>query len=142
MEIVSVIDIINGSKPFIDRPYTFSTAGNYRKSCMFIRGANDDKDTNANSVQTTINVRSPCTVYLDFWGGSSHLAKVSSWIGDWNESANAKATVFDQYGPGIVMKRDFQDAKINLMGNNGHGNGTYYAFVCPQGQFVNSAKSI
>ena len=131
MEVVSVADLFIGSKTFTDRVYTFTSVGNYKKSCWFIRGPNGDSHTASNLVQTSIDVPFLCTVYLDFWGGSDHLKQVSEWIEDWSESSTAMPTTFDQYGPGIVMERHFDAGVINLMGNNRLG--TYYAFVCPQG---------
>ena len=139
MEIVPVTDLAVGSKPFTDRRHSFTSVGNYPNKCVFIRGANNDKDTSPNKVQTSINVRIPCTIYLDFWGGSGHLSKVSAWIGNWNVASNATPTTLtanENDGPGIVMKKNFDAGLINLMGNNGYGQGTYYAFVCPQGKLL------
>ena len=138
MEVVSVTDLAVGNTPFTDRKYHLTVVGNYPKECFFIRGANDDKDTLPHEVQTSIDVRFPATVYLDFWGGSVHLSKVSTWIGDWRVAADATPTTFDRpgktsRGPGIVMKKNFDAGIIELMGNNGDGHGSYYAFVCPQG---------
>ena len=135
MEVVSVADLSNkNSKPFTDRSYTFTDIGNYSPNCYFIRGANDDTDTDPSSVQTTLQVPFPSTVYLDFWGDSDHVAQVSSWIGSWTQELSKTPTEFLGYGPGIVMKRAFESGEINLMGNNGNGRGTYYAFVCPKGK--------
>ena len=139
MEVVSVADLSNwDSQPFTDRSYTFMDIGNYSSNCYFIRGANEDKNTDPSSVQTILQVPFPSTVYLDFWGGSSHVSKVSSWIGSWMETAYKIPTEFSATGvlsgPGTVMKRNFGSGTINLMGNNGDGHGTYYSFVCPQGK--------
>ena len=134
MEVVSLAELSVGSKPFTDRDYTFTNIGNYSSTCYFVRGANDDKDTDPSSTQTTLQVQFPSTVYLDFWGGSSHVSKVSSWIGSWMEAPYKTLTEFSNSGPGTVMKRNFGSGTINLMGNNGDGHGTYYSFVCPQGK--------
>ena len=134
IETVSCADLYIGSKPFMDRTYTFSNVGNYPPTCTFIRGSNDDKNTEPSSIQTTLQVPYNSTVYLDFWGGSIHLEKVSSWIGSWTQTSSQLPTQFSGYGPGKVMKRNFDSGTINLMGNNGGNHGTYYAFVCPQGK--------
>ena len=123
-----------GSKPFTDRSYVFTNTGNYPSTCTFIRGPNDDKNTPSSSVQTTLEVPFPSTIYLDFWGGDAHLKGVSSWISGWSKTSLRHPTSFSGHGPGIVMKRDFPKGTVNLMGNNGNGHGTYYAFVCPQGK--------
>ena len=141
MEAVSVTDLTVGSKPFTDRDYTFTNVGIYPNTCFFIRSANDDKIAPSNSVQTSIHVRFPCTIYLDFWGGQNHLNLVSAaWIGDWNDASEAIPTLWGNNGPGKVMKQNFDAGTINLMGNNGgtlaSGHGTYYAFVCPQGSLI------
>ena len=136
METVPVADLAIGSRPFTDREYKFTTIGNYPKTCTFVRGANDDKNTDSASVQTTLEVPFASTVYLDFWRGTKHLDQVSSWIGGWSVASHATPTAFDSWGPGTVMKRNFDAGTINLMGNDGNGHGTYYAFVCPQGKSV------
>lgn len=129
MEVVSVADLYIGNKTFTDRWYTFNTVGYYRKDCWFIRGANDDSQTASNVVQTYVDVQFPCTIYLDFWYAKSKKSiKHIHWIKDWVESKKTPTT-FDQYGPGIVVERNFEAGTINLMGNNRLG--TYYAFVCP-----------
>ena len=135
MEVISVADMSIGSKTFSDRDYVFSDIGNYPSTCYFIRGPNDDKNTDHASVQTTLRIQFPSTVYLDFWGGSIHVDKVSSWIGSWSQSSSKTPTQFSNSGPGIVMKHNFGSGTINLMGNNGDGHGTYLAFVCPQGKY-------
>merc|ERR1712227_329240 len=135
METVPYADLNIGSKIWFDRRYTFTNLGNYTNDCTFIRGSNDDKNTDKSVIQTILQVPFASTVYLDFWGGSVHLQKVSSWIGDWTETTKQRGTQFGPspiYGPGIVMERDFDSGTINLMGSNGQGYGTYYAFVCPR----------
>ena len=87
-------------------------------------------------MQTILEVPFASTIYLDFWGGQGHLDKVSSWIDGWSIATNVAPTVFAQLGPGIVVKRNFDAGTINLMGNNGGGHGTYYAFVCPRGMLM------
>ena len=141
MELVSMEDLAIGTKPFSDRDWTFVDVGGYSKTCIFLRGANNDKNTDSNLVQTSVYARYPCTIYLDFWGGSTHLDSVSDWIGDWKESSSATPTRFIASGvvngPGVVMERNFDtdyNYVIELMGNNGYNKGTYYAFVCPQGK--------
>ena len=142
METVSVADLAIGSKVYTDREFKFSNVGNYAKTCIFVRGANDDKLTASTSVQTTLAVPFASTIYLDFWGGSEHLKYVSSWIGPWSVTSYATPTkIFPGGGPGTVMKRDFDAGTINLMGNNGFRAGTYYAFVCRQGKsMLNNIK--
>jgi len=132
MEVVPVSELKIGSYPFTDRSYTFSSVGNYSESCSFIRGANNDKNTAPDLVQTSLEAPCASTIYLDFWGGSGHVDMVSSWIDDWTEASDATPTVFGNWGPGMVMKRDFDAGTVNLMGNNGQGHGTYYTFVCPR----------
>ena len=129
---------------FTDREYKFSAVGNYPETCMFVRTANDDKNTASTSVQTTLKVPLASTIYLDFWGGSKHLDKVSSWIGSWSVASDATPTTFDgkRWGPGTVMKRDFGAGTVDLMGNDGKDHGTYYAFVCPQGKSVSNNHCI
>ena len=134
MEVVT--DLAVGNKVWMDRNYKFTNVGNYPKECVFIRGSNNDKNTKSSIVQTKIHITIPCTVYLDFWGGAGHLNKVSSWSGSWNTASDATPTTFTGYGPGIVIKRNFDAGTINLMGNNGNGHGTYYAFVCPRGNML------
>ena len=139
-EVVSVTELAVGSKTFVDRGATFDKVGNYPNTCFFIRGPNDDKSTLPNLVQTTIETRFPSTIYLDFWGGQKHIDIVSaSWIRDWNDASDAIPTTFGINGPGKVIKQNFDAGTISLMGNNGgiatwaNVQGTYYAFVCPQG---------
>ena len=135
-------DLYVGSKPFTDRSYEFSSIGNYPSTCTFIRGPNDDKNTDPTSVQTILEVPFKSTIYLDFWGGDAHVEKVSNWISDWSETMMHIPTQFFgvsdeqpcEWGPGMVIKRNFESGSINLMGNNGSDHGTYYAFVCPQGK--------
>ena len=134
MEVVPVSDLVIGSKVFTDRGNTFSNVGVYSDACVFIRGPNNDKNTASTSVQTTLTVPFPSTIYLDFWGGSKHIDMANSWIGSWSVASGVTPTVYGGWGPGTVMKRDFDAGKINLMGNNGNGHGTYYAFVCPRGK--------
>ena len=142
IETVPCADLYIGSKPFTDREYEFSSIGNYPSTCTFIRGPNDDKNTDPTSIQTILEVPFNSTIYLDFWGGDSHVEKVSNWIGDWKETTMHIPTQFSgwgwgkgwEWGPGKVMKRNFESGTINLMGNNGDDHGTYYAFVCPQGK--------
>jgi len=133
MEVVPVSALRSGSKSYTDRDYTFSKVGSYPEWCWFIISPNDDKNTAPDSVQTSLEAKCDSTVYLDFQGGSNHVAKVSSWINDWNEASEVTPTTYGTSGPGIVMKRDFDAGTINLMGNNGAGHGTYYTFVCLRG---------
>jgi len=137
MEVVPVSELEIGSLAFTDRDYPFSNVGSYNKSCYFIRCANDDKDTASDLVQTSLVLPCASTIYLDFWGGPEHAGRFS-WLDDWTEAQDATPTVFTEegdhieiHGPGIVMKRDFVAGTTNLLGNDGHGKGTYYAFVCP-----------
>ena len=140
IEVVPYAELFIGSKAFMDRDYTFTDIGSYSPECSFIRCSNDDKNTDQSTIQTVLQVPFDSTVYLDFWGGYDHLEKVSSWIKDWKVTTVQKPTVFSAevnwgpgvWGPGTVMQRDFKEGTINLMGNNGGGHGTYYAFVCPQ----------
>ena len=144
IETVPYSELKVGDKVFTDRSYEFSSIGNYPSTCTFIRGPNDDKNTDPTSVQTILEVPFNSTIYLDFWGGDSHLQKVSNWIGDWSETTMHIPTQFSGWrgidsgpgkaGPGKVMKRNFASGTINLMGNNGKPQGTYYAFICPQGK--------
>ena len=39
-------------------------------------------------------------------------------------------------GPGIVIEEDYEAGTVELMGNNGYDNGTYYVFICPRGKLV------
>ena len=123
---------------FTERDYTFSNVGNYPESCKFIRGPNDDKNTPPDSIQTKLEVPFPSTVYLDIWGGDSHLEKISTWTDSWKDASNIEPTSFgmdkETWGPGKVIKRNFGAGKIDLMGNNGGDHGSYYAFVCPKGK--------
>ena len=125
-----------GSYPFTDRVYEFDSIGSFPDTCCFIQAPNNDKDTPPDSVQWTLDVPFDSTVYLDFWGQQNHLDKVSAWSGSWTVDHDVVATIFDRgiWGPGIIIKQNFDAGTINLMGNNGDGHGTYYAFVCPQGK--------
>ena len=118
IETVPYSELYVGSKPFTDRSYEFSSIGNYPSTCTFIRGPNDDKNTDPTSVQTILEVPFNSTIYLDFWGGDSHLQKVSNWIGDWSETTMHIPTQFSGWGgmdsgPGKVMKRNFESGTIN-----------------------------
>ena len=142
MEIVSAADLASGSSVFTDRDFKFTSVGNYPDTCVFVRVANDDQNTTATSVQTTLEVQFDSTVYLDFWRGSDSLANVSSWFANsnWRVDPHITPTKFTasstKEGPGIVIKRNFGAGTIKLMGNNGNGRGTYYAFVCSRGKSV------
>ena len=48
--------------------YFFNNLGDYGAHCSYVQGANDDKDTPAATVQFTLGVDCPVTVYLDLWG--------------------------------------------------------------------------
>ena len=141
VEIVPISDLGSGSHVFTDRDYKFFKVGNYPETCSFIRGPNEDKKTDPDMIQTELEVPFPSTVYLDIWGGDEHLKKISKWADSWKE-ANTEPTSFGPgkatWGPGKVIKRNFDAGTIGLMGNNGGeiggGHGTYYAFVCPQGK--------
>ena len=83
IEVISAKDIhvtVQGqtlpTHPFMDRAnYYFNKKGDYSSNCVFIRPSNDDKNTYSYNIQTILTVPFASTVYLDFWGGSTHLVK-------------------------------------------------------------------
>ena len=127
-----------GDRPFTDRGYTFTSMGTFadRPNTFFVQPANDDKNTASNSVMWTLNVPVPVTVYLDFWGGDTHVNNLglSDWLqastSQWVRQADEEGTAFTpSYGPGPVFARTFPAGQIEIMGNGGNGHGTFYLFV-------------
>jgi hypothetical protein len=115
---------------FTDRNYKITSLGAFAgMDAFYIKPPNNDKDTAASSIMWTLQVNVPVKVYLDFWGGSPHVAKVSShWLGDWHNTGMTGMT-FPGYGNGPVYSRSFPAGSIPIYGNNGKGHGTFTVFV-------------
>ena len=148
-----------GDLPFTDRSYTFTTMGSFggdlrggtsstaraaswntdnQRPMYYVKPANDDKNTASNTVMWTLNVPVPVTIYLDFWGGDTHvntlglkdwlLSPTTQWVRQLDESGTAFTP---NYGPGPVYSQTFPAGNIDIMGNGGNGHGTFYLFVEP-----------
>ena len=104
----------------------------------YVQPANDDKNIASNTVMWTLNVPVPVTIYLDFWGGDTHvntlglkdwlLSPTTQWVRQLDESGTAFTP---NYGPGPVYSQTFPAGNIDIMGNGGNGHGTFYRFVEP-----------
>ena len=89
----------------------------------YVQPANDDKNIASNTVMWTLNVPVPVTIYLDFWGGDTHvntlglkdwlLSPTTQWVRQLDESGTAFTP---NYGPGPVFSQTFPAGTIEIMG--------------------------
>eukprot|EP00931_Biecheleriopsis_adriatica_P084171 TRINITY_DN5790_c0_g1_i1.p1 TRINITY_DN5790_c0_g1~~TRINITY_DN5790_c0_g1_i1.p1 ORF type:complete len:1136 (-),score=84.03 TRINITY_DN5790_c0_g1_i1:254-3661(-) len=132
--VVYVPNLNVGDLVYSDRSFTFLDLGSYRSSCYYLRGPNNDKNTEASSVQWTILTLSNSTIYLDFWQDQDTLG-FTSWSSGWKLASETGVKLMEHtspIGPGMVYKKNFTAGTVQLYGNDGNGVSTYIVFVCDQ----------
>lgn len=135
-EVVSTSRI--GDRVFTDRQYMFTNMGGFSAEAGFtyVRVANDDKGTGPYTVQFTLSVPWPATVYLVYYDlvGNSHNSH-RPWIFEegWTlatvdlPSWDARPKFFE------VREKVFPAGKVPIKGNNGGGGkGSPLVFVRPR----------
>lgn len=112
----------------------------YDDTCVFVRGANADKDIHPGAVQWILRTEMPITVYVDFWGGDAHAAAGFqrpgewAWSNGWTLSTRKPASnnvYTPDMGPARVYEKFFESGSGGTMlGGNGGWNYSYIAFAC------------
>lgn len=125
-----------GSRCHCDRDYTFRSLGGFagKPGMHYVLTSNSDKQTPTGRVMWRIDVRRPCTIYLNF-RSREHVMRTGAlaWLtsGLW-EACSLQSTVSTGVpnGPysGPVYSNSFDSGVVDLMGSNCQ-EGTYFVFV-------------
>eukprot|EP00929_Paragymnodinium_shiwhaense_P046215 TRINITY_DN23527_c0_g1_i1.p1 TRINITY_DN23527_c0_g1~~TRINITY_DN23527_c0_g1_i1.p1 ORF type:complete len:1262 (-),score=307.07 TRINITY_DN23527_c0_g1_i1:414-4127(-) len=100
----------------------------------YIKPPDNDRETKASDPMWIIQAPVDVLIYLDFWGGESHVDLVrSQWLQKWTRTKRIGCTYSGSEPNGIVYKRFFEAGEIQIFGNNSKEGtqGTFVAFVKP-----------